>query len=200
MSSVMSKGDSVSVEAPRRRLSPRQAATVDKLVEATLDELREVGFDGMTVRHVARRAGVASATAYTYFASREHLIAELFWRRLALLPSPSHDARRSRTTRVSAALAAIIDSIGEEPALAAACTVAMLSNDPEVKHLRDRIGSEVHRRLLLAIGDDASPAAIATVEMAFWGALVQAGGGHVTYAELPALLGQVVGLVMRGER
>ena len=200
MSSVMSKGDSVSVEAPRRRLSPRQAATVDKLVEATLDELREVGFDGMTVRHVARRAGVAAATAYTYFASREHLIAELFWRRLAVLPSPNRDARRSRTTRVSAALAAIIDSIGEEPALAAACTVAMLSNDPEVKHLRDRIGSEVHRRLLLAMGDDADPTSIITVEMAFWGALVQAGGRHVTYAELPGLLGQVVGLVTRGER
>lgn len=117
-----------------------------------------------------------------------------------MLPSPNRDARRSRTTRVSAALAAIIDSIGEEPALAAACTVAMLSNDPEVKHLRDRIGSEVHRRLLLAMGDDADPTSIITVEMAFWGALVQAGGRHVTYAELPGLLGQVVGLVTRGER
>ena len=29
---------------------------------------------------VAARAGVSPATAYTYFASKDHLFAELFWR------------------------------------------------------------------------------------------------------------------------
>src|SRR5690606_23747154 len=54
--------------APRRHLSDRQARTVAGLLDATVDELREVGFDGLTVRNVARRAGVAPATAYNYFA------------------------------------------------------------------------------------------------------------------------------------
>ena len=67
--------------APRRHLSDRQARTVAGLLDATVDELREVGYDGLTVRNVARRAGVAPATAYNYFASREHLVTEVFWPR-----------------------------------------------------------------------------------------------------------------------
>src|SRR5690606_25562569 len=73
-------------ESTRRRLSPRQAATVQKLVVAAVEELREVGYDALTVRNVARRAGVAPATAYNYFTSREHLVTEVFWRRLDALP------------------------------------------------------------------------------------------------------------------
>ena len=53
------------------------------------------GYDGLTVRTVARRAGVAPATAYTYFASKDHLLAEVLWRRLQALPVPSvHDHGR----------------------------------------------------------------------------------------------------------
>ena len=39
----------------------------------------------------SRRAGVAPATAYTYFSSKSHLVAEVFWRRLSagvLEPDP----------------------------------------------------------------------------------------------------------------
>lgn len=199
MSSLVSTGEASAIEAPRRRLSPRQAATVDKLVAATVEELREVAYDSLTVRSVAKRAGVAPATAYTYFASRAHLVAEVFWRRLRTVEQPNPDRRRSKVARAGAALAAITSRIAEEPELAAACTAAMLSNDAEVKHLRDRIGAEVHRRLVAAVGDDADPRELTAVEMAFSGALVQAGGHHVTYEELPGLLEQVVALVM-GER
>ena len=76
----------LSTEPTRRRLTERQAHTVERLTVAAVDEVRVVGYDGLTVRNVARRAGVAPATAYTYFASKDHLVAEVFWRRLA---SPS---------------------------------------------------------------------------------------------------------------
>src|SRR4029453_16090430 len=89
---------SVLQEAPRRRLTPRQAATVDRLAAAVVDELATAGYDDLTVRTVARRAGVAPATAYTYFTSKAHLVAEVFWRRLRALsatrpehvPPPAH--------------------------------------------------------------------------------------------------------------
>ncbi len=51
----------LSGEATRRRLSTRQARTVQKLTAATVEELRDGGYDGLTVRNVARRAGVAPA-------------------------------------------------------------------------------------------------------------------------------------------
>jgi hypothetical protein len=59
-----------SMERARRHMSSRQAATVQRLVEAALEELRERGYGDLTLRNVARRAGVAPATAYTHFASR----------------------------------------------------------------------------------------------------------------------------------
>lgn len=203
MSSLVSTGERIDggePEAPRRHLSSRQAATVERLVAAVLDELHEVGYDALTVRNVARRAGVAAATAYTYFASREHLVTEVFWRRLESLATPPLDRRRSRSNRVSATLGAIALRVAEEPELASACTVAMLSGDPEVKLLRGRIGRDVHRRLLAAANDEVDPAQITAIELAFFGAMVQAGGDHITYAQLPDLLEQVVGLVMGGSR
>ena len=202
MSSLVSTGDDAiaSIEATRRRLSGRQAATVQRLAEAAVDELRAVGYDGLTVRNVARRAGVASATAYTYFASREHLVTEVFWRRLDGLAAASVDRRRTRAARVSTTLGEIALLVADEPELAAACTVAMLAGDPEVKHLRDRIGMDVRRRLVVALGDDAAPIELTTIELAFFGALVQAGGGHLAYTDLPALLDDVVAQVVGSGR
>jgi len=73
----------VDIEATRRRLTARQAEVVAKLVLAAEEETEEVGYAGLTVRGVARRAGVAPATAYTYFSSKDHLLAEVLWRRMS---------------------------------------------------------------------------------------------------------------------
>ena len=78
----MGSNMSPNVQAPRRRLSSRQANRLERLTEAAVSELREHGYEGLTVRAVAARCGVAPATAYTYFASKNHLVAEVFWRRL----------------------------------------------------------------------------------------------------------------------
>src|SRR3546814_3490165 len=77
-----------------RTLSGRQSDRIAALVEATLAELRTHGYDGLTVRNAARRAGVAPATAYTYFGSKDHLVAEVFWRRLDGVELPVGDRRR----------------------------------------------------------------------------------------------------------
>ena len=161
-----------------------------RLTEAVVAELRAVGYDGLSVRNVARRAGVAPATAYTYFTSREHLVTEVFWRRLEALPDRAPDRRRAPARRVSDALSDMALLVADEPELAAACSVAMLANDPDVKLLRGRIGGAMHRRLVAALGEDADPAALRVLELATSGALIQAGGGHLAYADLPALLAE----------
>ena len=182
--------------APRRHLSDRQARTVAGLLDATVDELREVGYDGLTVRNVARRAGVAPATAYNYFASREHLVTEVFWRRLEALPEIRIDRRRTAASRAAATLAEMALLVADEPELAAACTAAMLSNDPDVKVLRDRIGLTWRRRLQAALGDDADPAVLRSLEFAVSGAMLQAGMGHLDYTDLPDQLARTAELVV----
>jgi AcrR family transcriptional regulator len=184
-----------STESTRRQLSARQAATVQRLTVAAVEQLREHGYDGLTVRNVARTAGVAPATAYTYFTSREHLVTEVFWRRLEALPETRVDRRRSTAARVGAAMSDFALLVADEPELAAACTVAMLATDPDVKLLRDRIGLEWRRRLAAALGDDA-PEVLATLEFVISGALLQAGMGHMTYQELPGHLTRAVELVV----
>jgi len=180
------------------RLTERQAQTVDRLAAAALDEVRDHGFEGLTVRSVARRAGVASGTAYTYFASKEHLVAEVFRRRLAALPDAQVDRRRSANARVGDALAGIAVLIADEPELAAAATPALLAPDPDVKRVRDQLGVEIRRRVARALGDDADPAVLRSLEMVVAGATLQAGMGHVDYADLPARLAEAAGLILGG--
>jgi AcrR family transcriptional regulator len=195
-SSVALPAEPTSLEPTRRRLSARQAQTVERLAVAVVDELRAGGYDGLTVRTVARRAGTAPATAYTYFTSREHLVTEVFWRRLQALPETRLDRRRSPLARVSATLADLALLVADEPELAAACSVAMLAADPDVALLRDRIGAEMHRRLAIALGEGVDPAVLSTLELAVSGALIRAGMGHLAYEDLPALLAEVAGVVL----
>src|SRR5262249_6492360 len=79
-------------EPPRRPLPAKQADTVDRLGGAAMDLLSREGFAGLTVRRVAAEAGVGAATAYTYFSSKEPLVAEVFWRRLAASPPAAHES------------------------------------------------------------------------------------------------------------
>jgi AcrR family transcriptional regulator len=185
-------------QAPRRELSARQARTVQGLTEAAIRELRITGYEGLTVRNVAKRAGVAAATAYTYFGSKEHLVTEAYWRRLAQLPAPRVDRRRGPTARITGALADISQLASDEPELVAACTIAMMADDADVRHLRDRIGALIHERFVLALGDDADRAVLKALDLAMAGALIRAGTGHMSYEEIPDQMAEVAGLLLGG--
>jgi AcrR family transcriptional regulator len=186
-------------EPTRRGLDGRQADRVDALVDATVAELRAHGYDGLTVRNAARRAGVAPATAYTYFGSKDHLVAEVFWRRLDALPTPSVDGRRSAAARVAAALRELAMAIAAEPELAAASTTAVLANDADVQRLRNRIGATFNDRLAAALGSGADPAVLRALNLAWAGALLQAGMGYFSYAELADRMDEVAALLLRGD-
>lgn len=172
-------------ESTRRRLSDQQAATVGRLTEAARDVLHEDGFEAMTVRLVAKRAGVAPATAYTYFSSKNHLVAELFWRLLtSQVPEP--DASLSVADRTAAVLHAVAHVVVPEEPLAGAVTVALLGSDPDVAHLRLRVGGFVRSRLTAALGlpIDSADERIELLEMLYSGALVRAGMGYQSYSEI----------------
>ena len=193
-------GGGLCTDPAPRPLSFRQATTVPGISTGGVDGGRGCGYEGRTVRGGAKRAGVAAATGYTYFTSKGHLVTEVFWRRLEALPQTPLDRRRSATARVSATLSDFAQLVADEPELAAACSIAMLAPDPDVKLLRDRIGVEMRRRLRLAVGDDADPAVLRSIELAIAGALVQAGMGHLPYRELADRLTEAAALLLAGAR
>ncbi|WP_459963293.1 TetR/AcrR family transcriptional regulator [Nocardia sp. IFM 10818] len=177
----------MNMEATRRRLTEKQADTVDRLTRAAMEVLSREGFAGLTVRMVAAAAGVGTATAYTYFSSKEHLVAEMFWRRLAATEPPATE-EPDPTARVVAVLRQIAMLVADDPQLAGAVTAALLGTDPDVAHLRLRIGREIRQRLVDALGEPADPEIVETLELLYAGALVRAGMGYASYAEIADLL------------
>ena len=192
----------LAAEASRRRLTVRQAAVVEQLVEAAADETRQQGYEGVTVRNVARRAGVAPATAYTYFASKDHLLAEVLWRRFQALPAPeydaAHDAATSATDRVIAELRVLGLFMADDPTVAAACTTALFGRGPEVRALRVLFGTALHERLAEALGDAADEATVRTLDLAYSGAMLWAGMGHIHFEDVPDALADTARLVLGG--
>jgi AcrR family transcriptional regulator len=185
-------------EASRRRLTARQAAVVGQLVEAAADQARQNGYEGLTVRNVARRAGVAPATAYTYFASKDHLLAEVLWRRLKALPVPDAAGDDSPAEKVTAELRMLGLFVADDPRLAAACTTALLGSGPEVRALRVLFGTALHDRLANALGDAADAAVVRSLELAYSGAMLWAGMGHIHFEDVPQALADAARLVLGG--
>jgi AcrR family transcriptional regulator len=181
-------------ESPRNR---RQEETFRKVLTAGTEMLRESSYADLTVRAVAARAGVAPATAYTYFSSKNHLIAEMYLDLVSQCPYFT-DVNDSMTTRVDKALRALTLVVADEPEVAAACTTALLGGgtDPAVRKVRDRIGAEIHKRIRSAVGPDADSRIVSALEMTFFGALVNAGSGAFTYHQIADRLTYVVGLVL----
>lgn len=197
-------------EATRRRLTARQADTVRRLTEAGVEEVRESGYENLSIRDVARRAGVAPATAYTYFGSKDHLLAEIFWRRLSALPpvgarggqdddagrsaGTGHSAGTGRRAEVIAVLRELALLVSEEPELAAGCTAAMFGSEPDVRQLRLYIGRQIHERIEAAAGRGSPQGRL--LELAFFGAMVEAGLGYTTYEHVADRLAEAAELIM----
>ncbi|OBC16329.1 TetR family transcriptional regulator [Mycobacterium sp. 852013-50091_SCH5140682] len=181
-------------ETPRNR---RQEETFRKVLSAGIEMLRESSYADLTVRAVAARAKVAPATAYTYFSSKNHLIAEVYLDLVNKVPYFT-DVNDAMTTRVDKVLRALALVVADEPEVAAACTTALLGggSDPAVRTVRDRIGAEIHKRIRSAVGPDADPRIVSALEMTFFGALVNAGSGAFTYHQIADRLTYVVGLIL----
>jgi AcrR family transcriptional regulator len=180
-----------------RRRNRRQEETIRKVLDAAVELLRETSYSDLTMRMVAARAGVSPATAYTYFRSKNALIAEVYLRLVREVPLFT-DVNQTTQQRVTAQLRELSLLVADEPELAAAATTALMGNEPEVRGIRDKIGMEVHRRIASALGPGAWPEVLATLELIFYGALVHAGTRSATYYQMADRLDSVIALIMGG--
>ena len=180
-----------------RRRNRRQEETIRKVLDAAVEMLRESSYSDLTMRAVAARAGVAPATAYTYFSSKNALVAEVYLRLVRNVPLFT-DVNQTTQQRVTAQLRELGLLVADEPELAAAATTALMGDEPEVRPVRDKIGLEVRRRIASALGPGAWPEVLTTLEMIFYGALVQAGTKSLTYYQMADRLDSVIGLIMGG--
>ena len=182
--------------SPTPSRNRRQEETFRRVLVAAREMLRESSYADLTVRAVAKRANVAPATAYTYFSSKNHLVAEVYLDLVNQAPYFT-DVNDTLRTRVDSVLRHLTLVVADEPEVAAACTTALMSgNDDAVVAVRNRIGAEIHRRITSAIGPDADARTVGALEMTFFGALVQAGSGAFTYRQIADQLTFVVSLIL----
>lgn len=160
----------------------RQQATFRKVLAAAMATLREKSYADLTVRLVAARAKVAPATAYTYFSSKNHLIAEVYLDLVRQVPCVT-DVNVPMPIRVTSSLRHLALVVADEPEIGAACTAALLDGgaDPAVRAVRDRIGAEIHRRITSAIGPGADRYRVRTRD----GVLRSARTGRQRHLHLP---------------
>ncbi|HEY4376682.1 MAG TPA: TetR/AcrR family transcriptional regulator [Acidimicrobiales bacterium] len=74
------------LDAPRRPGRPRDPEAGRNILEATMTELAEHGFGGLTIEAVAHRAGVSKATIYRRWPSKAALVLDAA---SSLVPQPA---------------------------------------------------------------------------------------------------------------
>jgi AcrR family transcriptional regulator len=123
--------------AVKERPTARRPGARRKLALAAAREIAaEGGYDAVTMREVAVRSGVARATLYRYFSSKDHLLAEVI---LELNGQLREELRTdppvgdTLVERVTSAFARLLGHASREPKLLAATLRAFFSRDPAAR-------------------------------------------------------------------
>ena len=143
-----------------RRLSPEQSLRRSAVIEAARVLAREGGYGAVTMQAVAERSPVGRATLYRYFASKDHLLAEvaLAWGAdLAAGLRARSLAATLPAERVAEVLQHVLDAAQAEPRLTSAVLTAATSADPEAVRAGLRLGSVIGGYLDVALGGGAGP-------------------------------------------
>ena len=154
------------------------------LLEAGLEEVRDVGFEKMTIRSVAQRAGhdPHDRLQLLHLEGPPHL-------RAALAPDPGHadpddSADESFVGRVRAAFEEPAATLAADPVLSRAVFMAIISDEPEVRRLRGAVAAELIGRLRIALGPFDDPELVGTLFMAYSGAMMLVGTGTRDFLEV----------------
>ena len=143
-----------------RRLSPEQAARRSAVVVAARTLARAGGYTAVTMQSVAEHSGVGRATLYRYFASKDHLLAEvvLAWGADLSAELQSRPLRAgSAAERVAEVLLHVLAAAQAEPRLTSAVLAAATSADPEAVRAGQELGAVMQRYLDVALGESAGP-------------------------------------------
>lgn len=85
---------------PTALAAPRSEETRTRILEAAMEVFRREGFEGSTMREIARQAGVALGAAYYYFESKDALVMAFYERaQIDMVPLIQKALERPRDLR-----------------------------------------------------------------------------------------------------
>jgi AcrR family transcriptional regulator len=131
-------------------LTESQQARRSRMLQATQELALEGGWDGVQMREVANRAGVALGTLYRYFPSKEHLLVsvmldevEQLADRLAIRPPEGDDP----VERVIDVLRRANRALNRRPDVTVAMIRALVAGNPDVAPVVSGV-RQVMRRII----------------------------------------------------
>ncbi|MBB4777736.1 TetR/AcrR family transcriptional regulator [Actinomadura livida] len=138
-----------------RTLSKDQQARRERLIDSARELALEGGYAAVTMHDVADRAGVARATVYRYFATKDHLLTEVAaaWAHRAIDDIGAVEIGETPLERLTALLERIVYVAAAEPTLTSAIIQAVTSDDSSVDDPRTVLFLFLRDRLSTAIGD-----------------------------------------------
>ncbi|MGA9492919.1 MAG: TetR family transcriptional regulator [Mycobacterium sp.] len=150
---------------PLTDMTSRQLIRRAKIIEAVIDLIAEVGADAVQMRDVSKRSGVALATVYRYFSSKDYLLAaalEDWQKRLTrrILASRGAHADPDPLPRIVDYLRRAQRAFHRNPNMTALMFQTTTSTDPEAKATIDqmnRTNTEMFNRLLEGIAPEDVP-------------------------------------------
>ena len=164
-------------------------------MDATVELLGEVPYSSVTMRSIAKRAGVAHREVLTHIRSKDAIVAEVYLKRLRAAPLIL-DVEQAAQERIAAQLSQLVMLLADEPGLAAACSSALIGDEPSIRAIRQRIRAELHRRVRTTLRSGGWPEVTETLEFGLIGALVHASCGADRFRQTADELASVVSVVL----
>jgi AcrR family transcriptional regulator len=147
------------------------------------------------MRSIAKRTGVSHVEICAYFRSKDAIVAEIYLERLRAAPL-TVDVEQSAQARIATQFSQLVMLLADEPGVAAACSSALICDEPSVRATRQRIHAELQRRVRTALRSGAWPEVVETLEFGLLGALVHASCGADTFGQTAEDLASVVSVVL----
>ena len=151
----------------------RDNANARRVLDATIELLRAVPYTDLTMRAIGSRVGISPGELRTLFRSKDAIVAEIYLERLRALPLEV-DVEHNAQDRITAQFERLMTVLAGEPGLAAACSSALVSDEPSVRSAQQRIHAELRRRVRAALSSGAWPEVTETLEFGLIGSLVHA--------------------------
>ena len=153
----MSVDRAESAVVPLADMTSRQLIRRAKIIEEVIELIGDVGADAVQMRDVAQRSGVALATVYRYFSSKEHLLAaalEDWQKRLTRrIITGARTPDQDPTTGILDYLRRAQRAFHRNPEMTALMVQMMTSADPLVRGTLD----EMFNRLLGSVAPEDIP-------------------------------------------
>lgn len=186
-----------------RRITPAQAARRARAIDAARSLAEGGGYAAVNMTDVALRAGFGRATLYRYFASKDHLLAEVTarWGAEIVAELRTRPPRgRTGAERVASVFARVLEVARDRSRLTEAAVTAALSSDPSAAAAYGSSAAVVAGYLDSALGDEAiedRDGVSRALAYVFLSALILMTSGRISSEEAAAELARAARLMIR---